>query len=350
MRLASLAGLANLLLVPALAADPRTEPPHHHRHAAAERAWYLSVHADGAVDAGGNDGLLALSADGRPFGDPLGPTPAEVGRVHGLRGMLPLADGTMLVIAAWKENTAILRYGPPADDGVRPFLDVFARTDDSNPLLVHPYALAAGPDGTIYASNQDSNTVTRYGAPGTPLAGRPLRPDGSADAARAEAGLVVPSRKSQPEARHRRGIAEVRGIAFGPDGKLYVADRGDGEVSRWDPATGVREATVASREDGLSTPIQILFSPDGASMFVSDNKENSVFRIALADGKVTRFIGPDAGLEAPSALAIDGRRLLVGSRKGRAILRFDLASGAPEAEPFAKGLPDDPEWLVRSAR
>jgi len=153
--LASLVALLSVVVTSALAAAARTEPPHHHRHAADGHAWYLSVHADGAAEASGNDGLVALSTEGRPLGDPLGPTPAEIGRVHGLRGMLPLADGTMLVIAAWKENTAILRYGPAGDDGVRPFVEVFARTGESNPLLVHPYSLASGPDGTIYASNQD---------------------------------------------------------------------------------------------------------------------------------------------------------------------------------------------------
>lgn len=325
--------------------------------------WYVSLHGDGAEDEGGNDGLLAFAPDGRALGDPLGPAPDAVGKVHGMRGMLLLADGTLLAIAAWKENTMILRYDRPGGDGVRPCLGVFARGSDANQLLAHPYALALGPDGAVYASNQDSNTVTRYGGPGTPLAGMPLGPDGAADVGRKDAGLVVPSRDASPAGRHApddrerhdardasRGIKEVRGIAFGPDGSLYVADRGDGEVSRWDPATGTREATIASKANGLSTPIQLLFSPDGASLFISDNKENSVFRVALADGAVTRFIGPSAGLDAPSALAIDGRWLYVGSRKGKAILRFDLATGAPDAAPFASGLPDNPEWFVRGAR
>jgi hypothetical protein len=364
------------------AAFGQTEHRHHERGAREVRddtaatptagiAWYATLHGDGDADqSGGNDNVLGFGLDGSSKKSVLGPASADIGKVHGLRGVLPLSDGTLLVIAAWKDNTMILRYDRPADEGVRAFRGVFARGGDANQLLLHPYALAVGPDGTIYASNQDSNTVTRYGAPGTPLEGKPLARDGREETGTKTAGLVVPSRemsakapddkhdesghKSRKNAPHTSaasaGIKEIRGIAFGPDGKLYVADRGDGEVSRWDPATGVREATVASKADGLSTPIQLRFSPDGAALFISDNKENSVFRLSLADGAVKRFIGPDAGLDAPSALAIDGDWLYVGSRKGQAVMRFRLADGTPDAAPFASGLPDNPEYFVRNLR
>ena len=292
--------------------------------------------------------MLGFGSDGSTKPSVLGPASADIGKVHGLRGLLPLADGTLLVIAAWKSNTMLLHYDRPGSSGTRPFVGVYARGGDANPLLQHPYALAVGPDGAIYASNQDSNTVTRYGAPGTPLAGKPLARDGGADTGTKTAGLVVPSREMSPNGKSERGIKEVRGIAFGPDGKLYVADRGDGEVSRWDPATGRREATIASKEHGLETPIQLLFSPDGSALFISDNKQNSVFRVALADGTVTRFIGATAGLDAPSALAIDGGWLYVGSRKGKAVLRFRLPDGTPDAAPFVSGLADNPEYFIRN--
>ncbi|MEY3143390.1 MAG: hypothetical protein RLY21_1883 [Planctomycetota bacterium] len=339
---------------------------HHHEHAKRERkevapaaapsptqapaapaggiAWYATLHGDGDADQGtGNDNVLGFGADGASKPSVLGPASSDIGKVHGLRGLLPLPDGTLLVISAWKENTMILRYDRPGGDGVRPFMGVYARGGDANPLLKHPYALAVGPDGSVYASNQDSNTVTRIGAPG-----KRLTRDGGVDGGGLIGGLVVPSREMSPKGKNERGIKEVRGIAFGPDGKLYVADRGDGEVSRWDPATGRREATIASKEHGLETPIQLLFSPDGSALFISDNKQNSVFRVALADGAVTRFIGPDAGLDAPSALAIDGDWLYVGSRKGKAVLRFRVVDGSPDHAPFVSGLPDNPEYFVRN--
>jgi hypothetical protein len=54
----------------------------------------------------------------------------------------------------------------------------------------------------------------------------------------------------------------------------------------------------------------------------------------------------DAGLTEPSALAIDGAWLYVGSREGKQILRFSLADGKADDKPFAT-LPDNPEFLMR---
>jgi hypothetical protein len=53
-------------------------------------------------------------------------------------------------------------------------------------------------------------------------------------------------------------------------------------------------------------------------------------------------------LSEPSALAIDGDWLYVGSRKGRAVLRFRLPDGTPDAAPFVSGLADNPEYFIRN--
>ena len=315
-------------------------------------AWYVSLHADGAADpatggastgpstGAGADNILGFASDGTAKGSVLGAAPASIGQVHGLRGVLPLSDGTILVIAAWKENTQVLQYGKPVANGTRPFMSVFTSHSATNPLLLHPYCLAQASDGTIYASNQDSNTVSRYGAPGSANAGVPLGLDGSVQSG-ATAGMIIPSQTMQSD-----GIKMVRGIAFGPDGKLYISDRGQGEVSRWDPATGKREATVLSKKHDLKTPIQLLFSSDGSVLFVSDNKRNSVFRVTLATGAVDDFVPVAAGLDAPSALALDGDWLYVGSRKGQAVLRFNRESGVADSAPFLANLPDNPEFFV----
>ncbi len=310
-------------------------------------AWYVSLHSDGAADpatnnsgGAGADNILGFGSDGSAKGSVLGAAPASIGQVHGLRGVLPLADGTILVIAAWKENTQVLQYGKPAANGTRPFMSVFTSHSDSNPLLLHPYCLAQASDGTIYASNQDSNTVSRYGAPGSANAGVPLGRDGSAQSG-ATAGMIIPSQTMQSD-----GIKMVRGIAFGPDGKLYISDRGQGEVSRWDVTAGTREATVLAKKHDLKTPIQLLFSSDGSVLFVSDNKRNSVFRVTLATGAVDDFVPVAAGLDAPSALALDGDWLYVGSRKGQAVLRFNRESGVADTAPFLANLPDNPEFFV----
>jgi hypothetical protein len=119
-------------------------------------------------------------------------------------------------------------------------------------------------------------------------------------------------------------------------------------VSRWNIETGRREAILLSKKDGIETPIQLLFSADGAFLFVSDNKRNEVFRLTLADNTVLTLIGADAGIDASSALAIDDGWLYVGSRKARAILRFQLADGSADTKPFIADLPDNPEFFIRN--
>ena len=45
------------------------------------------------------------------------------------------------------------------------------------------------------------------------------------------------------------------------------------------------------------------------------------------------------------AIGPDGK-LYVCSRMSRQILRFDAKTGAPDAEPFIDGLPDNPEFIA----
>lgn len=290
---------------------------------------------------GGNaDTILQFDTAGNPLGTVLGATPSSVGKVHGLRGMLRLADDTLLVIAAWNQNTQILHFGVPDANGTRPFLSVFAKQDANNPLMIHPYCIAQASDGSIYASNQDSNTITRYAAPSSPNAGAPIDSAGNPSTG-AQAGMIVPSNKTDAN-----GLHQVRGIAFGPDGLLYVADRGDGQVSRWNVSTGTRVDTLLKKKDADKTPIQLLFTPDGKSLLVSDNKLNCVLQVTLADQSWKILVPASAGIDAASALAVDLNSLYVGSRKGKEILRFNLADGTPESAPFLQNLPDNPEFFI----
>jgi hypothetical protein len=304
--------------------------------------WYMTLHDAGARDpVTGQESVLGFGADGAPAGGVLTKVPDADGELQDLRGMLPLTDGTLLVISAWKKNTQILHFGVPASDARRPFIGVFARSDDNNQLLIHPYAMAIAPDGSILVSNQDSNTVTRYGAPNTANAGQPLTPSGAVDAGTKSAGLVVPSHEM-----NKHGVKEVRGIAVTAAGTLLVADRGKGEVSAWNLESGERLRVLASKNDGIETPIQLLIAPDGNTLYISDNKRNEVFRLQLPDGKPSVFIGEDAGIDATSSLAIHDGYLYVGSRKAREILRFRLNDGVGDEKPFIANLSDNPEFFM----
>ncbi len=313
-------------------------------------AWYMTMHDSGARDpVTEQESVFGFGLDGNATGGVLAKVPDVEGALQDLRGMLSLTDGTLLVISAWKHNTQILRFGPPDAAGRRPFIEVFARSGDDNPLMVHPYAMAIAPDGSILVSNQDSNTVTRYGAPNTALAGKPLRCDGGVDGDANNAGLVVPSHEMD-----KRGVKEVRGIAVAPDGTLFVADRGKGEVTRWNITTGEHLGVVVSKKDGIETPIQLLIQADGTRMFISDNKRNEVFEyplsVSTSEARSRVFLDASAGIDATSSLAIDDNHLYVGSRKAREILRFRISDGQPDATPFIANLPDNPEFFVANLK
>ncbi|MEI7878586.1 MAG: hypothetical protein WCI96_11780, partial [Planctomycetota bacterium] len=175
-------------------------------------------------DDGKPQGIWGLGSDGALTGPLNAPIPdGPAGLVpHNLRGLAPLPDGGFLAMNAYIKDTRILRFGAKDANGAYPYLGDFATAGAAVPALAHGYQIAIGPNGNVYASNQDSNTVTCFAGVALPNAGQPVS---LANAAGGAPGVIVPSDKTSAE-----GINDVRGIAFGPDGLLYVCDRGNNRV------------------------------------------------------------------------------------------------------------------------
>jgi len=305
-----------------------------------EVVFYVSMHG-----ADGGNTIVGLTAKGEVKGSVLRGAPAgEAGdTLRDLRGMCLLGDGSMLVVNAWMQDTRIIKFGPPGADGIRNFDRVFIKGGTMNPALLHTYSVVVGPDGSIYCSNQDSNTVTRYSGPGAQTPGEPLpAPPSLKNFGGLAPGTFIASNKTSPE-----GLVAVRGIAFGPDGLLYVADRSASRVSAYDPRTGERRSVVASERDGLKRPIQLAFSLDGRYLYIGDNGENCIWRKDLDNGAFSQFVAPKTGgLDAPSAVVVTDSHLFVGNRKGKSVLRFKMPDGHLDPHPFVEKLPDDPEFLL----
>lgn len=340
--LAVLLGGAALASAPAPQDHGKHDKGHHHARegdaTADAPAWLLTMHGE----SGGNT-VLGLSADGRTLGPAVAAVPeSEGGPLKDLRGMARLPDGGLLVVNAFKDRTFVARFGPADGSAPRPFLGVPIRGGSANPALVHPYQIAVASDGTIYLSNQDSNTVTRYAALDRPDAGSP-RP--SPPALERIEGLP-PGTFVASEKHVKDGLKEVRGVLLAPDGSVLVADKKRSSVFRFDPGSGRRLGVVLGPEHGAEGPIQLALAPDGA-LLVGDNVKEVVWRVDLAGGAVRSLLDcSKEGVKAPSVIAVDGDSLLVGSRSAQRIDRFDLSSGR-KVGVFADGLPDAPEFLLR---
>lgn len=206
----------------------------------------------------------------------------------------------------------ILRY----DGSTGAFLGVFAAGSG----LIQPIDLVFGPDGHLYVIHQDGDGF-----------GGVVRYDGLTGAA-----LPAPGQPGAVFSPISNLISCPRGLAFGPDGDLYVSSRNYDVVARFDGATGAFVQYFAGG-GGMSLPHGVAFGPDG-NLYVASFGNGSVQRYhgvtaaALpAPGQVgAHFVPPGAGLVpgcVDLAFGRDGHLYVSGSFSND-VLRFDGASGA----------------------
>jgi sugar lactone lactonase YvrE len=88
-----------------------------------------------------------------------------------------------------------------------------------------------------------------------------------------------------------RDVLNATGLAFGPDGYLYVSSRAEGTVYRVSP-----EGAVATYAEGMGVATGIAFDRDG-NLYVGD-REGTIFKV-----------GPDRG---PAAGALSGGSMTSG--------------------------------------
>ena len=174
--------------------------------------------------------------------------------------------------------------------------------------------------------------------------------------------------------------------AWGPDGQLYILPQHEGRLVRLDEAGRIERVVatgvLADGGDGgdaldatLGYTAGLAFAPDG-TLFVSDNTFSRVRRVAL-DGTIDTILGtgeggmgtpgfgPDTAILGPERLVVDGERLLVADAGNHRVLAVDLATldvtllagnGEGEIEHVVEvvgwGEEDDgtPYWVIRNVR
>lgn len=115
-------------------------------------------------------------------------------------------------------------------------------------------------------------------------------------------------------------LAEPRGLAFGPDGRLYVACFASDTIVVLDVAGNV--VSDVWTDSSLDGPSALAFSPLG-DLFVASRETNRVLRFDVSGQKLAT-LGADSSLDSPSGLAVARNgNLFVASEQNNAIFEFD---------------------------
>jgi streptogramin lyase len=198
------------------------------------------------------------------------------------------------------------------------FLNVFASIGGLRDFA----AIVFGPDGNLYASSNKTNSIVRFdGQTGAPLPGP----------GQSGANFV-------PPASGRLSAPSV-GLAFGPDGNLYVNSHGNNAIMRYNgvtgvplPAPGQSGAVFIPQGSGtaqLVQPAGLTFGPDGR-LYVSTQGPNKFLRFEASGAFVDKFVPAGNALpDNPTALIFgpDDNLYVADSRVDSRVLRYDGRTG-----------------------
>ncbi|MBF0527021.1 MAG: SMP-30/gluconolactonase/LRE family protein [Deltaproteobacteria bacterium] len=310
-----------------------------------EPKWYISF--TGGSNSSSINNIMIYSQDGTAKGKALNESGLPAGvTLKELRGFTFGPDANLYVVNAYKDYSQVLQFkGLLNANGQYDFSKVFVQHSSSlNPGLDHPLSAVFSSDGNLYLSSQDTDVISRYYGPKSTIfePAQPMKlPSALVGVGNFYPGTFVPS-----STQMQNGLKAVQDAAFGPDGNLYVADRDDNSVKKYDGQTAAYLGKIVS--DKLIQPIHLLFSPAGDYLYIGSSGRDAVPRYNLKTGQVEDFITPKSGgLSSPSGLAFGpDKYLYVASRLTNQILRYDAATGKPDQKPFIDGLKDNPEFLV----
>ena len=238
--------------------------------------------------------------------------------------ILPLNDGTLL-LTSW-HNHKLRLYDPRTDRvhiiaGSRPGF-----AGDGGPardaLLSQPPQTAIAPDGSLYVLDQRNQRVRKIDANGviTTVVGTGEPGFSGDDGPPNEAQLQLPAGANPLPAG---------GLAFDPQGRLYISDALNNRIRRVDFENDLIE-TVAGNgtagfagDDGpatsaaLNNPRDLTFGPDG-QLYIADELNHRIRVLDLTTGTITTIAGngnedfsgdggtaSDAALNRPAGLDFD---------------------------------------------
>ena len=197
----------------------------------------------------------------------------------GYHKIMASADGTLLLSL---DNAAKVVVWDAR--GPKPLLDVAGARESLRD------GAAIAPDGSVFASAKDTETVVLWSREGKQLAALP-QADGTA-----------------------------RSLAFSPDSRILASTGSDGTLVLWDMATRTRARTM-KQEGGAGA---LAFSPDGTVL--ASSASNAIFLWDVKSGTRRHRIDRDQA-SYDFGFSPDGSRLVTGDPL-RNLWVFDVKSGA----------------------
>jgi tripartite motif-containing protein 71 len=231
---------------------------------------------------------------------------------------------------------------PGASGSACPYTGVAQNGQRGGGVLRFPQAVAVGPDGAVYVTDQGSHLVQQFAPDGTWL-----RDIGSAGTRPGE-------------------LSAIGAIAVTGDNQVVVADGGSNRIVRFDNTGGLIDSwggngTALGRfhfgaGGGNDAAAGGGLAASGNTLFIVDTGNDRVVRFNASGGNGAEIVGPGT-LQNPRGVAVRGTRMLVADDQHHRVAAFDtgghlLASigagqgAGPGQLNFPYGVAIDPQGRV----
>ena len=118
------------------------------------------------------------------------------------------------------------------------------------------------------------------------------------------------------------GLSTPEGLAYGPNGNLFVMSYANGCILQYNGTTGAFINCITNDPSGANTGIGLKFSPDGKNMFVTNFNSNNIQEYNVASNTWTTFAS-GGSLNGPLDLSfLANGNLIVSNSNTHSVLQY----------------------------